>query len=71
MSINDAESNLRMFYGGKMTDPEAVTFLKRRNIAYVFYSETEQTYAPAIHALNYPFLTERYNKNGTIIYQVQ
>jgi hypothetical protein len=65
------DANLKLFYSGRMSDAEALTFLKHGNISYVFYSETEQTNAPGIQTLTYPFLTERYNASGTYIYQVK
>lgn len=66
-----AHANLTALYSGRMPTPEARAFLKRENISYVFYSETEQTYAAGKQTLDYPFLTVRYDKDGTVIYQVQ
>jgi hypothetical protein len=70
-TIGNTEANLAAFYGGTMSDSDAYAFLKRENISYVFYSEQEQTFAAGKADLQYPFLTDRYNKAGTVIYQVK
>lgn len=70
-TIGVTEANLALFYSGTMSDSDANAFLKRENISYVFYSEQEQTFAAGKANLQYPFLTDRYNKAGTVIYQVK
>lgn len=70
-TIGNTQANLAAFYGGTMSDSDAYAFLKRENISYVFYSEQEQTFAAGKANLQYPFLTDRYNKAGTVIYQVK
>jgi hypothetical protein len=70
-NVWSTDATLAAFYSGRMPEGQALSFLKRGNISYVFYSETEQTYARGVQTLDYPFLTERYNVNGTRIYQVQ
>lgn len=70
-NVWNTDATLMYFYSGSMPQADAYAFLKRENISYVFYSEQEQTFAAGRADLQYPFLTDRYNKAGTVIYQVK
>ncbi len=67
-AVTDAD--LTAFYGEAMTSAEAHAFLKREHISYVFYSDQEQILTPGDKHLDYPFLVVKYDKDGTIIYNV-
>lgn len=69
--FNSTQATLTAFYSGTMTDVYAEAFLKQEHIAYVFYADQERNFEKEKSKLPYSFLRERYNRDGTIIYEVQ
>ncbi len=59
------------FYRETVSDEDALAFLKKSNISYIFYSQEEHELNPWKWGLSYPFLKEAYAKGDIIIYSVK
>ena len=58
------------FYSGSMSNDEADKFLKDQNIAYVLYGDEERQMANGATKLAYPYLTEAFKNNDTVLYSI-
>ncbi len=58
------------FYRQNRSEEDARAFIKRYNISYIFYSDEEYMLKPSAWGLQYSFLTEVYNHDGVMIYEV-
>jgi hypothetical protein len=73
--LQTSDANLRInmsnnFYQQTMTTNEAENFLKESHIKFVYFTKDESMNPSTWHT-NYPFLTEVFNNQEVIIYQLE
>ncbi len=70
-NINTTSTLVNRFYSHNMDNLEALEFLKRNRISYVFFGDGERKNLTDGGDLRYPFLKQKNKNNQTIIYAVE
>jgi len=66
MNFEEKQTNVRSFYSKRFSDREALAFLKKNNIRYVFSGPDEYFEAK----VDYPFLKTIFQEGPAVLYQV-
>lgn len=69
-NFKEVSGNIQNFFSGNISPETALSFLKKEKINFIFFSDEEMNNYAGSKSLKYPFLKPVFQKNNTIIYQV-
>ncbi|OGG03867.1 hypothetical protein A2W14_04990 [Candidatus Gottesmanbacteria bacterium RBG_16_37_8] len=70
-NLGVVSENVERFYSRRMQNEEALSFLRKEGIKFVFLGDEERNKSADRKDLNYPFLTEKSRFGTTILYRVE